>query len=162
AWRDRRGDCDPGGRRTLLGAYYSFRAGCAAGPRPSTLGAVGCSCRQGAPGTSDPGRLCGQEHADLAQRGRERPVLRDRWSGRGIVAPFERRHRQRWGSVMRHLLGTAGLNTADAVALLDTADELKHTLLGMQLSKLPTLRGRTVVTMFYQNSTRTRDSFDIV
>src|SRR5699024_68626 len=63
--------------------------------------------------------------------------------------------------MMRHLLGTDGLSTADAVALLDTADELKHTLLGMQVRKLPTLRGRTVVTMFYENSTRTRASFEI-
>lgn len=62
---------------------------------------------------------------------------------------------------MRHLLGTDGLSTADALALLDTADELKHTLLGMQVRKLPTLRGRTVVTMFYENSTRTRASFEI-
>lgn len=62
---------------------------------------------------------------------------------------------------MRHLLGTDGLRTADAVALLDTADELKHTLLGRQVRKLPTLRGRTVVTMFYENSTRTRVSFEI-
>src|SRR5699024_11979496 len=53
------------------------------------------------------------------------------------------------------------LSTADAVALLDTADELKHTLLGMRVRKLPTLRGRTVVTMFYENSTRTRASFEI-
>src|SRR5699024_4163943 len=63
--------------------------------------------------------------------------------------------------MMRHLLGTDGLSTADAVALLDTADELKHTLLGMRVRKLPTLRGRTVVTMFYENSTRTRASFEI-
>src|SRR5699024_7624328 len=63
--------------------------------------------------------------------------------------------------MMRHLLGTDGLSTADAVALLDTADELKHSVLGMQLRKLPTRRGRTVVTMFYENSTRTRASFEI-
>lgn len=62
---------------------------------------------------------------------------------------------------MRHLLGTDGLDTAAAVSLLDTADELKHTLLGRQVKKLPTLRGRTVVTMFYENSTRTRVSFEI-
>ncbi|WP_158892179.1 aspartate carbamoyltransferase catalytic subunit [Amycolatopsis anabasis] len=62
---------------------------------------------------------------------------------------------------MKHLLATDGLDTGFATAVLDTADELKHTLLGRQVRKLPTLRGRTVITMFYENSTRTRVSFEI-
>jgi aspartate carbamoyltransferase catalytic subunit len=62
---------------------------------------------------------------------------------------------------MKHLLSTAGLDRATAVALLDTADELKATLLGREVRKLPTLRGRTVITLFYENSTRTRVSFEI-
>ena len=62
---------------------------------------------------------------------------------------------------MKHLLATDGLDPALATAVLDTADELKHTLLGRQVRKLPTLRGRTVVTLFYENSTRTRVSFEI-
>src|SRR5690606_26287483 len=49
----------------------------------------------------------------------------------------------------------------EATAVLDTADELKRTLLGREVRKLPTLRGRTVITMFYENSTRTRVSFEI-
>jgi aspartate carbamoyltransferase catalytic subunit len=62
---------------------------------------------------------------------------------------------------VKHLLATDGLDPALATAVLDTADELKHTLLGRQVRKLPTLRGRTVVTLFYENSTRTRVSFEI-
>ncbi|WP_116049208.1 aspartate carbamoyltransferase catalytic subunit [Amycolatopsis palatopharyngis] len=62
---------------------------------------------------------------------------------------------------MKHLLATDGLDAATATAVLDTADELKRTLLGREVKKLPTLRGRTVVTMFYENSTRTRVSFEI-
>jgi aspartate carbamoyltransferase catalytic subunit len=62
---------------------------------------------------------------------------------------------------VKHLLSTAGLDRAAATALLDTADELKATLLGREVRKLPTLRGRTVVTLFYENSTRTRVSFEI-
>ena len=62
---------------------------------------------------------------------------------------------------MRHLLSTAGLERAAALALLDTADRLKQALLGREVHKLPTLRGRTVVTLFYENSTRTRASFEI-
>ncbi|MGH4015150.1 MAG: aspartate carbamoyltransferase catalytic subunit [Pseudonocardiaceae bacterium] len=62
---------------------------------------------------------------------------------------------------MRHLLSTAGLGRDAATALLDTADRLKQALLGREVRKLPTLRGRTVVTLFYENSTRTRASFEI-
>ncbi|WP_199433162.1 aspartate carbamoyltransferase catalytic subunit [Qaidamihabitans albus] len=62
---------------------------------------------------------------------------------------------------MRHLLTTDGLDLADATAVLDTADELKRTLLGREVRKLPTLRGRTVITMFYESSTRTRVSFEL-
>ncbi|MFF0144272.1 aspartate carbamoyltransferase [Amycolatopsis sulphurea] len=62
---------------------------------------------------------------------------------------------------MKHLLATDGLDAATATAVLDTADELKHTLLGREVKKLPTLRGRTVITLFYENSTRTRVSFEI-
>ncbi|MBB4684632.1 aspartate carbamoyltransferase catalytic subunit [Amycolatopsis jiangsuensis] len=62
---------------------------------------------------------------------------------------------------MKHLLATDGLDAETATAVLDTADELKHTLLGREVKKLPTLRGRTVITLFYENSTRTRVSFEI-
>lgn len=62
---------------------------------------------------------------------------------------------------MRHLLTAEGLDADSATSLLDTADALKQTLLGREVRKLPTLRGRTVVTMFYENSTRTRVSFEV-
>jgi aspartate carbamoyltransferase catalytic subunit len=62
---------------------------------------------------------------------------------------------------MKHLLSTESLDPAGATALLDTADHLKHTLLGREVRKLPTLRGRTVLTVFYENSTRTRVSFEV-
>jgi aspartate carbamoyltransferase catalytic subunit len=62
---------------------------------------------------------------------------------------------------VKHLLSAAELDADTALAVLDTADELKHTLLGREVRKLPTLRGRTVVTMFYENSTRTRVSFEV-
>ncbi|HZZ50154.1 MAG TPA: aspartate carbamoyltransferase catalytic subunit [Pseudonocardia sp.] len=62
---------------------------------------------------------------------------------------------------MRHLLSTGDLDAATANGLLDTADRLKQALLGREVRKLPTLRGRTVVTLFYEDSTRTRVSFEI-
>ncbi|MGH7749170.1 MAG: aspartate carbamoyltransferase, partial [Candidatus Dormibacteria bacterium] len=62
---------------------------------------------------------------------------------------------------MRHLLTTTDLRRETVTALLDTAEALKQALLGREVRKLPTLRGRTVITMFYENSTRTRVSFEI-
>lgn len=62
---------------------------------------------------------------------------------------------------MRHLLSAEGLAADTATAILDTADGLKQTLLGREVRKLPTLRGRTVLTMFYESSTRTRVSFEV-
>ncbi|MGH3882539.1 MAG: aspartate carbamoyltransferase catalytic subunit, partial [Pseudonocardiaceae bacterium] len=62
---------------------------------------------------------------------------------------------------MKHLLTTADLQRETATALLDTAEALKKALLGREVHKLPTLRGRTVVTLFYESSTRTRASFEI-
>ena len=62
---------------------------------------------------------------------------------------------------MRHLLSTTDLARETVTALLDTAEALKQALLGREVRKLPTLRGRTVVTLFYESSTRTRASFEI-
>jgi len=62
---------------------------------------------------------------------------------------------------VRHLLSTGDLDAATANLLLDTADRLKQALLGREVHKLPTLRGRTIVTLFYEDSTRTRVSFEI-
>jgi aspartate carbamoyltransferase catalytic subunit len=62
---------------------------------------------------------------------------------------------------VRHLLSTGDLDAATANLLLDTADRLKQALLGREVHKLPTLRGRTIVSLFYEDSTRTRVSFEI-
>jgi aspartate carbamoyltransferase catalytic subunit len=61
----------------------------------------------------------------------------------------------------RHLLSAADLTRAEATAILDDADRFSQALLGREVKKLPTLRGRTVITMFYENSTRTRVSFEV-
>ncbi|MGK2868704.1 MAG: aspartate carbamoyltransferase catalytic subunit [Mycobacterium sp.] len=62
---------------------------------------------------------------------------------------------------MKHLLSAADLSRDEAVALLDDADRFREALLGREVKKLPTLRGRTIITMFYENSTRTRVSFEV-
>src|ERR1700741_76878 len=61
----------------------------------------------------------------------------------------------------RHLLAAGDLSRDDATAILDDADRFAQALVGREIKKLPTLRGRTVVTMFYENSTRTRASFEV-
>jgi aspartate carbamoyltransferase catalytic subunit len=61
----------------------------------------------------------------------------------------------------RHLLSAADLSRDDATAILDDADRFAQALLGREVKKLPTLRGRTIITMFYENSTRTRVSFEV-
>jgi aspartate carbamoyltransferase catalytic subunit len=62
---------------------------------------------------------------------------------------------------LRHLLSTEHLRREQAEAMLDTAAGMEQALTGRAVRKLPTLRGRTVVTLFYENSTRTRVSFEV-
>jgi len=61
---------------------------------------------------------------------------------------------------VRHLLSAADLDAKEAMRVLDTAAELA-TLTDRSVKKLPTLRGRTVVNLFFEDSTRTRISFEI-
>ena len=60
----------------------------------------------------------------------------------------------------RHLLSAADLSLADAVLVLDTAEELAQ-IAERTVKKLPTLRGRTVVNLFFEDSTRTKTSFEL-
>jgi aspartate carbamoyltransferase catalytic subunit len=60
---------------------------------------------------------------------------------------------------MKHLLSAADLDAATATLVLDTAAEMAG-IAGREVKKLPTLRGRTVVNLFYEDSTRTRISFE--
>ena len=60
---------------------------------------------------------------------------------------------------MRHLLSINDLSATDAIGILDTATELARINDG-QVKKLPTLRGRTIVNLFAEDSTRTRISFE--
>jgi aspartate carbamoyltransferase catalytic subunit len=61
--------------------------------------------------------------------------------------------------VKRHLISAADLSRGDALLILDTAEELAS-LADRPIKKLPTLRGRTVVNLFFEDSTRTRISFE--
>ncbi|MBO2461879.1 aspartate carbamoyltransferase catalytic subunit [Actinomadura violacea] len=59
----------------------------------------------------------------------------------------------------RHLISAADLSRDDALLVLDTAEELAQ-IASRAVKKLPTLRGRTVVNLFFEDSTRTRISFE--
>ena len=59
----------------------------------------------------------------------------------------------------RHLLSINDLSREDAILILDTAYELSN-ISNAPIKKLPTLRGRTVVNLFFEDSTRTRISFE--
>ena len=60
---------------------------------------------------------------------------------------------------MKHLLSIADLSKTDAIKILDTAAELAR-VSDTPMKKLPTLRGRTIVNLFAEDSTRTRISFE--
>lgn len=60
---------------------------------------------------------------------------------------------------MKHLLSIGDLTKDEILSILDTASELDKLTSG-SVKKLPTLRGRTVVNLFFEDSTRTRLSFD--
>lgn len=60
---------------------------------------------------------------------------------------------------MRHLLSTTDLSYSQAITILDTAQEMARVSEG-PVKKLPTLRGRTIVNLFFEDSTRTRISFE--
>jgi aspartate carbamoyltransferase catalytic subunit len=61
---------------------------------------------------------------------------------------------------VKHLLSAADLSREEALDLLDTAERM-HAIQTREVKKLPPLRGRTVVNLFFEDSTRTRSSFEI-
>lgn len=61
---------------------------------------------------------------------------------------------------MRNLLSAADLSLDEINSILDVAEEM-HEVQSRQVKKLPTLRGRTVVNLFFEDSTRTRSSFEL-
>ena len=106
--------------------------------------------RSRSPRAADQGRLRRQEPADVAVA--ERPG-----------APDGRRRPRRGGDsrpMKKDLLGIADLTRDEIYLILDTAEAMRE--IGQRpIKKVPTLRGKTVVNLFYEPSTRTRTSFEI-
>jgi aspartate carbamoyltransferase catalytic subunit len=61
---------------------------------------------------------------------------------------------------IRHLLGLDGVSRDDITQILDAADSF-HEVLEREIPVVPTLRGKTIVNLFYESSTRTRISFEL-
>ncbi len=60
----------------------------------------------------------------------------------------------------KDLLGLRGMERAEIAKILATAEQMRE-ISKRTVKKVPTLRGRTVVTLFFENSTRTKTSFDL-
>ena len=61
---------------------------------------------------------------------------------------------------MKHLLGIENLSRDEILSILDTAESLQE-ISSRPIKKVPTLRGKTVINLFYESSTRTRTSFEL-
>jgi len=62
---------------------------------------------------------------------------------------------------MRHLLSAGDLDHEQARHILDTTEQMARLTTGRTVKKLPALRGRSVVNLFFEDSTRTRTSFEL-
>src|SRR5688572_8542734 len=60
----------------------------------------------------------------------------------------------------RDLLGIRNLSAADIIGILDTAENFRE-ISNREIKKVPTLRGKTVINLFFESSTRTRTSFEL-
>src|SRR6188472_4665907 len=60
----------------------------------------------------------------------------------------------------KHLISSADLSRAEVEDILETAASM-HDLQRREVKKVPTLRGRTIINFFFEDSTRTRSSFEI-
>ena len=99
----------------------------------------------------------GKNLPDLAGRAGAGPPRGDRRRRRRHRSSADDREGAR--RMKRHLLSAADLTRDDAELVLDTAEELRS-LADRPIKKLPALRGRTVVNLFFEDSTRTRISFE--
>src|SRR5690606_29919196 len=152
ARRGRRQDRGARRRRPLLRPHGPRGARRAQRVRPPGRRAARHPGRPRPPRAAHPRRLRRQEPS----HGQER-------EGEGVPAGdrrARRRHPQEGGrQVKRDLISAGDLTRDDALLILDTAEELAR-ISERSIKKLPTLRGRTVVNLFFEDSTRTRISFE--
>src|SRR5205807_6968983 len=111
----------------------------------------------------DPARLRRQEPADVPGSARQRPRAGDRRGGRGNDRSGHRATkagRRMSASLGKHLISIEDLGRAGIERILDRAESFVE-VAGREIKKVPALRGRTVVNLFYEASTRTSSSFEL-
>src|SRR6185436_6147188 len=160
--RHQRVDRRAGRRRPVHRADDPLGAGRPRGLRAPDRDPAGGTRRPGTPRAADPRRLRGQERADPQGRGRAGCAAGGRRRGRGVRGRTgdERAGDGTGASVNGHLLSIHDVSAQEIVRILDTAESFRE--VGTRvIKKVPALRGRTVVNLFYENSTRTRISFEL-
>ena len=126
--------------------------------------------RSRAPRAADQGRLRRKESADEPRGKRAGAAAGNRRARRGRCCSRRPRYDERfmtWNSSRRSprsrskdLLGIADMPPEEITLVLDTADAMKE-IATRPIKKVPALRGKTVVNLFFEPSTRTRTSFEI-
>src|ERR1051326_286244 len=171
--RARGDDVHPRRRRALHGAHDPRRGRGALRLRPPRACAARRPRRPRPSRASDSARLRRQEPAHLARRAHQSAARR---GGRGRLGPADRE--PGGGELMgdikvmredllppkqpprRHLISIGDLTADDVGRLLGTARSFERSL-EREVKKLPTLRGRTIVNLFFESSTRTSSSFEL-
>src|SRR4029077_1489777 len=154
--RHRGPDHHPGRRRALHGAHHPRGHGRAGRLRAAALGAAGGAGRPRPARAAHPARLRGHPGADDRVGVGAGHVERAWRAGPGGAtrASFMSLFRH------RHLLGTESLTAEDLTMLLDLGERFLE-IAQRPIKKVPTLRGKTVINLFLEPSTRTRTSFEI-
>src|SRR5262245_33499376 len=162
-----RADHHPGRRRPLHGPDHPRRARRDHRPRAAADDPAGGPGGPGAPGAPDPGGLRGEEPADGAPRGGPGPAPRARRAGprrdpgTGRLTPTPSHlEEEAMGLARKDLLEIRSLEPGEIQTILDTAASMKE-IASREIKKVPALRGKTVVNLFMEPSTRTRTSFEI-
>ena len=155
-FRDRGAHGRPRRRRALHRPHRARRDRGAVRLRPPRARAARRARRPRPPRAADPPRLRRQEPADRPRRARQRPRRGARRTSTRSPSPSPRRRRSHEASALDR-----GPRPATSIErILDRAESFAE-VSEREIKKVPALRGRTVVNLFYEASTRTRSSFEL-
>ena len=154
-----RDDGGPGGRRALHRPDHPRRASTPSWTSAARTSSAGGPGGPRPPRAADPPRLRRQEPAHEPPRdgGGAAPRARRRGPRRH---PGTRSEADDGAGSGRICSACRSLDAAEIIDVLDTAASMKE-IAAREIKKVPTLRGKTVVNLFYEASTRTRTSFEI-
>ena len=148
-------------RRAVLRAHGARRAGRAGRARPPARGAARRAGRPRAPRAADPRRLRRQERADRARRADRRAARRDRRPRRRARCGAARSRRRRRDRREAPALGRPTSTPPPRPACSTPPTGSSRRCWAARCASCPRCAGAPSITMFYENSTRTRVSFEI-